>query len=405
MRPGQDGGSKPKPPQGGPGAKPVKPTKPAKPAKPAKPGKPAGGPGSTVGTADGARPVTPAPTPAPAPAPAAPAARPTPAPAPAPTPTPEPAPEPAPVPEPVVAPVAPVVTDTTFKDAANFGKVFAQLTGLDITKNPWINSLYTVGKKYVDTNMISWEDPNIYNLILTDTESPELSGFRDRFSAYLTKRNEASASGLPVGEAFQNIKNYMALEDSYAQALNSKPGFANLATSDNIKKFITGTTSVQEVSDRIDNAYFAISNADEALKEQIRNQFPSVDDASLAQALVTGNTDAVQQQIKFGAAGIAASAKLAGITSASNLEDLAKQGVTRETALKGFQQVVAERSGISQASRMFGGTAPTQAELEAEALKTGGQSLAAKRLRSQARAQFAGQSGITTGSLSRKKQV
>lgn len=291
-----------------------------------------------------------------------------------------------------------------FKDEEAFAKIFAQLTGLDVTKNQWINSLYKVGKKYVDTNMVSWEDPNIYNLILTDAESPELAGFRDRFSTYLQKRSEASAKGLPVGEGFQSINQYMALEDSYGKVLKSKPGFGDLATSDNIKRFIAGDTSVQEVSSRIDNAYFAINNADEALKQQIKEQFPSVDDASLAKALVTGQTDSIQQQIKIGAAGIAASAKLAGIKAESNLEDLAKQGVTRESALKGFQQVARERAGIQQAARTFGAQAPTQKELEAEAL-TGAESASAKRLRSQARAQFGGQTGITTGSLSRRKQI
>lgn len=291
-----------------------------------------------------------------------------------------------------------------YADEEAFAKVFAQLTGLDITKNPWINSLYGVGKKYVDTNMVTWEDPAVYNLILTDTSSPELAGFRDRFSTYLDKRNEATSKGLPVGEGFQNIRQYMALESTYVDALKSKPGFNDLATSDNVKKFIAGGTSVDEVSARIDNAFAAINNADAALKEQIRQQFPSLNDDDLAKALVTGNTDSVQQKIKFGAAGIAASAKAAGITSQSDLEDLAKQGVTREGALKGFQQVAREQAGIQQAARTFGAKAPTQAELEDEAL-TGTESRSARSLRSQARAQFGGSSGITTGSLSRKKQV
>jgi hypothetical protein len=294
-----------------------------------------------------------------------------------------------------------------YKDEEAFAKVFAQLTGLDITKNQWINNLYTVGKKYVDTNMVSWEDPNIYNLILTDTESPELTGFRDRFSTYLTKRTEATANGLPVGEGFQNIKQYMTLESSYVNVLKAKPGFSDLATSNNIKNFIAGNTSVQEISDRIDNAYFAVSTADEALKEQIRNQFPSLNDADLAKALVTGNTDSVQQKIKIGAAGIAASAKLAGIKAESNLEDLAKRGVTRDGkggALEGFQQIAREQVGIRQAARTFGTKAPTQLELEEEAL-LGVESKTAKALRSQARAQFGGQTGIVTGSLGRKKQV
>ena len=430
LKPGGGASSKPtkpkppEPPRGGPGAKPAKP-KPTKP-KPTKPAKPAGGPGSTVGTADSAKPTTPAKptTSGGTPDGVKPATTPTPAPSGGgkpgkpgsgkpdsgkpgkddvtPTPTPEPEPTPVVVP-PVVAPVDTAAQD--FKDAQNFAKVFQGLTGLDPAKNPWMASLYTVGKKFVDSNQIGWDDPNIYNLILNDTSSPELQGFRDRFSAYLSVRNERAAAGKPVGDGFGTIADYVKLEGEYQTALESRPAFKGLATQDNIKKFITGTTSVQEVQDRIDNAYFAITTADSALKEQIKQQFPTLNDDDLALTLVTGNTDAVEQKIKFGAAGIAASAKLAGLTSQSDLVDLARQGVTREGALTGFQQVAAERAGIQQASRMFGGTAPTQAELEAEALKTGGESAAANRLRSQARAQFAGQSGITTGSLRRKSQV
>jgi hypothetical protein len=285
-----------------------------------------------------------------------------------------------------------------YADEVAFGKIFAQLTGIDPAKNAWVNS----SKKYVDTNLVSYNDPTIYDLVLTDTESPELAGFRDRFSVYLNQRNEAISKGtLPE---FASMSEYVQTEKAYASALRSKPAFADLATDENIKKFIAGKTSVDEVQSRIDNAYAAIYTADQALKDQIKEQFPSLTDDDLAKSLVTGNTDSVQQKIKFGAAGIAASAKVAGIQAQSNLEDLAKQGVTREAALKGFQQVARERTGIQQAARTFGAQAPTQMELEAEAL-TGAESASAKRLRSQARAQFGGSSGIVTGSLGRKKQA
>lgn len=289
-----------------------------------------------------------------------------------------------------------------YADEVAFGRIFAQLTGIDPAKNSWVNSLYSVAKKYVDTNLVAYNDPTIYDLVLTDTESPELAGFRDRFSVYLNQRNEAIAKG--TKPEFQSMSEYVQTEKAYASVLRSKPAFADLATDENIKRFISGKTSVDEVQARIDNAYAAIYTADQALKDQIKEQFPSLNDDDLAKSLVTGSTDSVQQKIKFGAAGIAASAKVAGIQAQSNLEDLAKQGVTRESALKGFQQVARERSGIQQAARTFGGNAPTQAELESEAL-TGAESASAKRLRSQARAQFGGTSGITTGSLSRKRQA
>jgi len=347
--------------------------------------------------------VTPVPTPKPNPKPK-PTVKPTPKPV-APVKPKAKAATPAPVTPTVAAPTAAETAAQEYKDATNFGFIFKGITGIDPVANSWVNSLYGVAKKFVDTGQISWQDPNIYNLILNDTTSPELQGFRDRFSAYLTVRNERAAAGKAVGEGFGNIAEYTRLEGEYQKALESRPAFKSLATQDNIKKFITGTTSVQEVQDRIDNAYFAITTADDALKEQIRKQFPTLTDDDLALTLVTGNTDAVEQKIKFGSAAIAASAKVAGLTPESNLEQLSRQGVTREQALKGFQAVAAERGGIQQASRMFGGEAPTQAQLEAEALGTGVETTATKRLRSQARSQFAGQSGVTTGSLSRKRQV
>jgi hypothetical protein len=296
-----------------------------------------------------------------------------------------------------------------YADEVAFGKIFAQLTGIDPTKNSWVNNLYSVAKKYVDTNLVTYNDPTIYDLLLTDTSSPELAGFRNRFSVYLAQRNDAIAKGT-VPE-FSNLSEYVQTEKAYANVLRSKPAFADLATDENIKKFISGKTSVDEVQARIDNAYYAVSTADQALKDQIKEQFPSLNDDDLARSLVTGSTDSVQQKIKFGAAGIAASAKLAGIQSQSNFEELSKQGITRQQALTAFTKVASERGGIQQASRMFGGQAPTQAELEAEAIgqagygNNGPDSAAAKRLRSQVRSQFAGQSGINTGSLARKKQV
>jgi hypothetical protein len=290
-----------------------------------------------------------------------------------------------------------------YADEVAFGKVFAQLTGLDPVKNPWVNSLYSVGKKYVDSNLVAFNDPTLYDLILTDTESPELGGFRDRFSVYLAQRNDAIAKG--TQPEFSNINEYVQTEKAYASVLRSKPAFADLATDVNIKQLISGKTSVDEVQARIDNAYYAVTTADKALKDQIKKEFPSLTDDDLAKSLVTGKTDSIEQKIKFGSAGIKVEAAASGLTPALDTEDLARRGVSREAASKGFQKVARERTGIQQASRMFGGMEPTQAELEAEALEVGPESASAKRLRSQARAQFGGQSGITTGSLGRKRQA
>jgi len=288
--------------------------------------------------------------------------------------------------------------DRTRTNKELFRLVMSQ--AFDLRKDgTWIDSLFDSAKKFYDQNITG---DSVVELLLREDNAPK--PFTDRFRLYL----DQDAADVAAGKAprFGNIATFIATEKAIGNKLSSYGGaFQKLNTQENINKFIAGGTAADEVGRRIDNAYYAIQTADAALKEQIKNQFPSLNDDDLALSLVTGDVDSIQQQIKFGAAGIAASAKLAGYTPFSNLEDLSKQGVDREKALKGFQKVTAERGGIQQASRMFGGEAPTQAELEAEALGTGLETTATKRLRSQARSQFAGQSGVVTGSLSRKRQT
>jgi len=269
----------------------------------------------------------------------------------------------------------------------------------------WIDALFDNAKKFYDQGVTG---DSATELLLREDNAPK--AFTDRFRLYLDKdASDVAAGKLP---RFGSIATFIATEKAIGDKLSSYGStFQKLNTQENINKFISGDVAADEVQRRIDNAYYAINTADQALKSQIKEQFPSLNDDDLALSLLTGETDSIQQKIKFGAAGIAASAKVAGIQAQSNLEDLAKQGVTREQALTGFTKVSAERAGIQQASRMFGGQAPTQAELEAEAIgqagygNNGPTNAAAKRLRSQARAQFGGSSGITTGSLGRKKQV
>jgi hypothetical protein len=92
-------------------------------------------------------------------------------------------------------------------------------------------------------------------------------------------------------------------------------------------------------------------------------------------------------------------------------QTLQEAGVTRAQARQGFQALAEYQrtagAGIQQAQAMFGDDTKAedlQTELEKEAL-LGQTSKTRKRLESQARAQFGGQTGIATGSLGKKKQV
>lgn len=276
-------------------------------------------------------------------------------------------------------------------------QVFRQVMGAYFnlnTDSPWIDALFDSAKKYYDQDITG--DAAV-ELLLREENAPKQ--FKDRFSAYLNTNAKRTAAGM--APEFSSLADYIQTERAYANRLKAYPSFQDLATQDNIKKFIENEISVDEVGARIDNAYYAINTADQALKDQIRVQFPSLDDNDLARALVTGTTDSLQQKIKFGAAAIGAEAATAGIQLQSDLQDLAKQGITRDVARESAQRLARERQGIQQAARTFGRQV-SQQELEQEAFGVK-ESAAAKGLRSQARAQFGGTSGITTGSLKRNK--
>ena len=289
---------------------------------------------------------------------------------------------------------------TAYKNNIDVFKAYLSLINIDVAAKEnqgWIKELFNLAKPQMDAGV---DQSIIPDLILKSDKAP--TQFTNRFSAMLKANEDAIKGGFEV--PYSSIADYITSENEYRSRLLAVPEFKKYAKTDSIKKFIEGGNSIGEVEDRINNALFAVKGADAGLKEQIKKFFPAANDEDLADALLTGTTSALTQKQQFGQAEILTEAATAGISLASDVSELQKRGVTREVAAKGLKQVARERVGIQQASKMFGGTAPTQAELEQEALNLG-ESDSAKRLRSQARAQFGGQTGIVSGSLGRKRQV
>ena len=148
---------------------------------------------------------------------------------------------------------------------------------------------------------------------------------------------------------------------------------------------------------------FAVKGADSALRAEINKMFPNANDADLAKILVTGNIDSAAETLKFAQAGINVAAAGAGYSPVTSSEDLAKRGITREKAITGFNEIKQQLAGTQQAARIFGQSSEDiQAQLEQEKL-FGDTSQKVQGLASQARAEFSGSTGITTGSLSTRK--
>ena len=123
---------------------------------------------------------------------------------------------------------------------------------------------------------------------------------------------------------------------------------------------------------------------------------------ALALALVGGPDSAKELQKKVATANVRAAASEFGMQTQMDAEELAKMGVTRADARAGYMQSQQEMAGLQAAQQQFGGTGDIAKELE-NVNVLGKSSTQIKRLKSQARGQFAGSTGIAQGSLSRRR--
>lgn len=269
----------------------------------------------------------------------------------------------------------------------------------DPTDDTWLNEIWNAGQSKLNEGIASESIPD---LLLDD---PTLTNYRARFAGLFKLRELAKKQ--PVSY-IPNIRNYVESERALIGKLRYY-GLNDLATQKTAADIIGNDVAVTEAEGRIIDGYLAIKNADSALTEQLKKEFPTLGEADFVSALLSKPGEGVEfLKTKVARAGIETSAVATGIQSQVGAEELRKRGITRETALEGFKAIKSQQVGVEQAAQMFGDTTSKtelQKQLEEETFGISGEQQNVKRLKSQARAQFAGQTGIATGSLSRKKQV
>jgi murein DD-endopeptidase MepM/ murein hydrolase activator NlpD len=286
-------------------------------------------------------------------------------------------------------------------DSEIFAQQFAAVTGLDITadENKWAYELYDVAFPIINSEQIEPGNTLLYDIILADDKAPQ--SYKDRFSAVTELKKKAPEMGMTVAD-------YLKQENQYKQLLKSA-GMDNLANANEIKKFFLNEVSYDEAASRINAAFSAIDSADEPTRQALAERFPTLNKADLAQGLLLGKEGTYEIEKKAAAAQVAGAGLSQGFRTTLTDEELVASGfgtsITGRTAAReAFGRVAAEQRGLQQAARTFGGPSDIVQQAEKEAV-LGQTSAEARRLRSQARAQFAGQSGIVTGSLGRKKQA
>jgi hypothetical protein len=266
----------------------------------------------------------------------------------------------------------------------------------------WINDLFEAAKPRLD---VGFDTSEILDLMIQNGETPDK--FNQRFKGIfeLDKKRDAGDTSVYVPK----IAEYITGEEEYTR-LMSRLGMSTLGTRENYGDLVAKDVSLDEVRDRVTDAYNRVKSLDNQVLAGLKEQFPSLKQEDLVQAVLTKETSG-ELENRITRSEIGVEAKQAGVTSLLGAQALQEKGVTRATARQGFQALADYQrnagAGIAQAQKMFGDTtsaAELQTELESEAL-LGQTSKTRKRLESQARSQFSGQSGITTGSLSRRRQV
>jgi hypothetical protein len=231
----------------------------------------------------------------------------------------------------------------------------------------------------------------IPNLIIGTGLSPT---FDKEYASYIAIRKDVNnVTGITsLAEFNQARAEYKSLLSMY--------GLRDMATNENIDKFLTGNISAAEANARLSTAFEAIQNADSLLRQQLGSL--NLSDADLARALLLGKDGAVALQDKIKVANIKAGEVQAGLKSVIGAEELARQGVSRQQAAAGLAATKNQVGGYSaEAIRQGEMVGDLQKELESENI-LGLASQRRKRIQQRAVARFSGKSGAISQSLAKK---
>lgn len=272
-----------------------------------------------------------------------------------------------------------------------YAQVFQALTGVDPNQEKWVGDLYNVAKEYIDAGTFRADDALLFDIVLSDEKAPV--AYKERFKA-ITQLRDKKSSFVPT------VAEYLNMEKKYKEVLKAT-GLSDIATNEQIAQFIGNEVSADEMTNRIERAFVAIDNADELTKGVLAERFPGLTRQDVAKGLLLGKESTYELSKKIAGAQVVAEARRAQVTPALSEEEILSQGLSQQQVREKFQNVAAQQTGVQRAARQFGQQV-AQKELQQEAfgLQTSGK---VKALRSQARAEFGGETGIKTGSLGRRK--
>ena len=253
---------------------------------------------------------------------------------------------------------------------------------------------------------------DVKDLIVTGADEASLTLALRQTKAYQA-RFAANADRIKNGLRALSEAEYVTLEDQYQNVMRNYGLPATYYTKDNtgkqagFEKFIAGDVSASELEDRISIAQKRVIDAAPQVKEALKQFYPDIKDGDIlaytldpAQGLAN-----IQKKVLAAEIGGAAMGAKLGATAA-RAEELARYGVTAETARAGFGAIGGGLERGRQLSSIYQQPDYNQAVAEEEVFNLPGQTQAGekrKKIIGLEKATFGGQTGISSGALSQNR--
>jgi hypothetical protein len=250
------------------------------------------------------------------------------------------------------------------------------------------------------------------DLITDDTSEGELTIMLRATPAY-EKRFAANKTRIASGLRALNEAEYLGMEDKY-QTIMRNYGLpasyyvkGDLGRQEGFEKLIGFDVSATELEDRIMTAQSRVINAAPEITTALKQFYPDITNGEILAYTLDPTKGLSDIKRKITAAEIGGAAIGAGLGTAVNrAEELARYGVTAQTARQGYDTIGGGLERGRQLSSIYQQPDYTQAVAEQEVFNLPGQTEAQqkrKKVIGLEKATFGGQTGVSSGALSQNR--
>ena len=249
--------------------------------------------------------------------------------------------------------------------------------------------------------------------LVQENVSPSEFAIRLRQTDAYKKRFAANAQRIAGGLRALSEGEYIALEDQYQELMRNYGLPANyyakgdLGRQEGFEKFIAGDVSPAELEDRIVTAQQRVINAPPEVTTALKQFYPDITNGDILAYTLDPSKGLADIKRKVTAAEIGGAAIGAQLgATVGRAEELARYGVTAESARAGFGAIGGGLERGSQLASIYQQQPYTQTIAEEEVFNLPGQAESTKKRKKiigLEQAEFAGQTGVTSGALGRER--